>query len=452
MKRSSPRGGSRGGLTRLPLRWRVAALAGITIALLAVLASLTAFWVVRRSLIGDLQESLREDVQNVAALYAQGGPGAAGASLAGPTGGVIVQLYDRQGALLAASTSEFESADAILPQPAVLIESGVRDWAGDLAGRQVRAAIAPFEFGSAVVIAETSFIARALGQLGRALFVTALALVLISALAAYLLAAAAIRPIRHLARQAARLGPERLEPIRYSGPADELGLLAGALNGLIGRLKESLDAQRQFLAETSHELRTPLTSLQGYLDRASRRASPEVARELADARRISYAMSRLIRDLLQLSRGELVQDLVPHLVDAYSDVLSPIAEEFPGVRVEGREGEAMLLGDPERLRQLIRNLTANAVRAAGSTAGVTLLLEPGAGVVELVVRDTGPGVPEEVRERIFEKFYKGQGGGTGLGLAIARQIAELHTGSIRVEGAPGRTEFRVRLPTADVPD
>ena len=442
-------GRSRGNL---PLRWRIAGLAGMTIALLAVLASLTAFWVVRSSLLGDLQESLRDDVQKVATLYARGGPGAAGASLAGPTGGVIVQLYDVQGMLLAASTSEFESQDGVLPQTAVRIETGVRDWSGELVGRPVRAAIAPFEFGSAVVIAETSFIARALGQLGRALLVTALVLVAISALAAYLIAAAAIRPIRHLARQAARLGPERLEPIRYRGPGDELGLLAGALNGLIGRLKTSMDAQRQFLAETSHELRTPLTSLQGYLDRASRKASPEGASELADARRISYAMSRLIRDLLQLSRGELVQELVPHLVDPYSDVLAPIAEEFPGVSLEGKEGDSMLLGDPERLRQLIRNLTANAVRAAGSTEGVTLLLEPRSRAVDLVVRDRGPGVPDEIRERIFEKFYKGPGGGTGLGLAIARQIAELHRGTISVDSVPGRTEFRVTLPTADVPD
>ncbi|MEX2535003.1 MAG: HAMP domain-containing sensor histidine kinase [Trueperaceae bacterium] len=435
----------------LPLRWRIAALAGVAIALLSVLASLTAFWVVRSSLLGDLQESLREDVLTVANLYARGAPGAAGASLAGPTGGVIVQLYDIQGMLLAASMAEFEREGAVLPQETVRIEAGVRDWSGELAGRPVRAAIAPFEFGSAAVIAETSFIARALGQLGRALLVTALALVLISAVAAYLIAAAAIRPIRHLARQAARLGPERLEPIRYRGPSDEVGLLAGALNGLIGRLKTSIDAQRQFLAETSHELRTPLTSLQGYLDRASRKASPEVANELADARRISYSMARLISDLLQLSRGELVQELIPHLVDPYSDVLSPVAEEFPGVVLEGSEG-AMLLGDPERLRQLVRNLTANAVRATGSPEGVRLVLEPRGYAVSLVVRDNGPGVPEEIRERIFEKFYKGPGGGTGLGLAIARQIAEMHQGTISVDSAPGRTEFTVTLPLADVPD
>jgi two-component system OmpR family sensor kinase len=437
---------------RLPLRLRIAALAGAAIALLAVLASLTAFWVVRSSLLGDLQQGLRSDVRRVASLYAGGGPGVAGASLAGPTGGVIVQLYDAQGSLLAASSAEFEQPGAVLPASVARIETGVRDWSGQLNGRPVRAAVAPFEFGSAAVIAETAFIAGALAQLGRALLAAALVLVLASAIVAYLIAAAAIRPISLLARQASRLGPERLEPIRYLGPQDELGQLAAALNDLIGRLKESLRAQRQFLAETSHELRTPLTSLQGYLDRAARKASPEVARELSDARRISHAMARLIRDLLQLSRGELVQEMIPHLVDPFADVLVPVAEEFPGVALEGTAGSAMLLGDPERLRQLVRNLTANAVRAAGTSEGVTLALETRPGEVSLLIRDTGPGIPEDLRERIFEKFYKGPGGGSGLGLAIARQIAEAHQGTITLESEPGRTEFRIELPSADVPE
>jgi two-component system OmpR family sensor kinase len=72
--------------------------------------------------------------------------------------------------------------------------------------------------------------------------------------------------------------------------------------------------------------------------------------------------------------------------------------------------------------------------------------------VGLVVRDTGPGIPEELKERVFEKFYKGPGGGSGLGLAIARQIAEAHRGKITLESEPGRTEFRIELPSADVPD
>lgn len=440
----------------LALRWRIAALSSAAIALLSVVAAGTAFWVVRDGLIGDLQRSLREDVRAVADLYAAGGPGAAGASLAGPTGGVIVQLYDAQGGLLAASSSRYERAEAVIPAEVLQIEAGVRDWSGELGGNQVLAAISAFEFGSAAVIAETDYIAGALAGLGRALLVTALVLILLSALVGYLIAASAIAPVRNLARQAAELGPQRLEPIRYRGPPDEVGQLAATLNDLIARLKESIDSQRQFLAETSHELRTPLTGLQGYLDRASRKAGPEVARELAEARRISQAMARLVGDLLQLSRGELVKEMTPHLVDAHVDVMAPIAQEFPGVELEvDGDGDKMVLGDPERLKQLVRNLAANAVRAAGGPGGVVLAVRGGGSAespVELIVRDEGPGIPPEAQERIFEKFYKGPGGGSGLGLAIARQLAELHGGSIRVDSRPGRTEFRVSLPAADVPD
>ena len=255
-----------------------------------------------------------------------------------------------------------------------------------------------------------------------------------------------MRPITELAGLAAQLDPNHLEEIAYRGPKDEVGQLNEVLNGLISRLKVSIDAQRTFLAETSHELRTPLTSLQGFLDRAVRRADPEVREELNDAKRIAQTMARLVADLLQLSRGELVREVVPHLLDPYTDLLEPVAEEFPGVGLVGSPGE-LLLGDPERLRQLLRNLTANAVRATGDPGAVVLRLETQPDCITLEVADRGPGIPPEALPHIFDKFYKGAGGGAGLGLAIAKQIAEVHEGRIIVKSLAGEgTLFRVELP------
>ena len=171
----------------------------------------------------------------------------------------------------------------------------------------------------------------------------------------YLVAAAAARPVTQLATAAAQLGPNQLTPIAYSGPNDEVGQLSTVLNDLVERLKVSADAQRTFLAETSHELRTPLTSLQGFLDRAVRHAPDELRGELRDAQRIARAMTRLVADLLQLSRGQLVREYTPHLLDPATDILEPVAEEFPGVRLEAEPG-SLLLGDPDRLKQLVRNL------------------------------------------------------------------------------------------------
>jgi two-component system, OmpR family, sensor kinase len=263
-------------------------------------------------------------------------------------------------------------------------------------------------------------------------------------------ATAIVGPIRRLAQAAQRLGPDRLEPIPDVGPRDEVGALTEVLNDLLARLRGALDAQRAFLAETSHELRTPLTSLRGFLERASRKADPEVRRDLDDALRVAAGMSRLVADLLQLSRGEIVREADPFLLDPVADVLLPVAEEFPGLRVEGETG-ATVMGDPARLAQLVRNLAANAVRAAG-VEGATLRAFAAGDEVVLQVHDVGPGVPSELQAKVFEKFWTSGGGGVGLGLAIARQVARAHGSDLELVSRPGDTTFSVRLPRMELSD
>ena len=458
----------RGGI---PLRWRIAILSSLAVALLSIVAAFIAFAVVRSSLTGDLQRSLREDVIRVAQDYG-GVTGAEGDVVEdeaaettgtqeedstlqippqGPTGGVVIQLYNAAGTFIAASDDDIQdytADDPMIPVSVVASASEeIIDWRGTLAGRPVRAALAPVSFGVVAVVSPSTYIGTALNQLARALAITGTALILLSSLIGYLVAAAAMRPITQLASLAAQLDPNHLAPIDYRGPKDEVGQLNYVLNDLIVRLRASMDAQRSFLAETSHELRTPLTSLQGFLDRAVRRAPPEVRSDLEDVRRIARTMSRLVADILQLSRGQLVREFVPHLLDPYYDILQPVAEEFPGVHLDA-EPESLLLGDPERLRQLIRNLTANAVRATGDPEKVILTLRQLDHSLILSVCDSGPGIAPDILPNIFEKFYKGAGGGAGLGLAIAKQIAEVHQGDIEVESVYGQgTTFRVTLPT-----
>jgi signal transduction histidine kinase len=426
-------------------------LASLAIGLLAAIASLTAFVVVRESLRGTLQEALDADAARVADLYRAGAAGSARDQLAGPTGGVIVQLYDPLGELLVASEPRFAVADAAVPRETL---AGARDlpraWRGQLVGRPVQVAMRPFEFGVVAVIGDTGFIGDSLARLARALGWATVALVALSALVGSAAALEIVRPIRRLARAAQRLGPDHLEPIPDLGPRDEVGRLTGVLNDLIGRLRDALDAQRAFLAETSHELRTPLTSLQGFLERAARKADPEVRRELGDAQRVARGMARLVGDLLQLSRGDAVREVDPFLVDPVRDVLRPVAEEFPGVKVEGDAG-LTVLGDPDRLRQLVRNLTANAVRAAGP-GGVTLRAWVADGAVVVEVHDVGPGVPPELQATVFEKFWTTGGGGAGLGLAIARQVARAHGSDLTLASRPGDTTFTLRLPALEVED
>ncbi len=434
----------------LPLRWRIALLTALAIAALSLAAVVIAFGVLQAAMLNNLQRGLRADAETVVSVYQDGSAGTPQDEVRGsPTGAVLVHLYDNQGHLLAASNDD-ESLEAAIPTEFVVAahQGGVaRDWKGSLGGEPVQAALEPYDLGVIAILSPIDFIDTALRQVAQALLLTAVGLIVSSALIGYAVAAAAIRPIRQLALLAAQTDPQDLRTLPYEGPNDEVGKLSAVLNDLILRLKAALDAQRSFLAETSHELRTPLTSLQGFLERASRRAGPDVRRDLSDARRIAQTMSRLVADLLQLSRGELVREIVPHLLDPYRDILEPVAEEF-GVRLRGQPG-ATLIGDPERLRQLLRNLSANALRAAGKPAKVELALESAPQRLILAVRDEGPGIPPEQLGRIFEKFYKGPGGGAGLGLAIAKQIADAHGASLTVESKPGETVFRVALPILD---
>lgn len=429
----------------LPLRWRLVLLVGVATVLLSVTALGSSYLVVRSSLHADLRSNLREDARRVAELYGSGEPGSAGDGLSGPTGGVTVLLFDAGGRFLVSSSAAGAAWGPLIPPADVVAATGgIRDWQHSADGLELLAALAPFELGVAGVISDTAFIQAALARIARVLALVGLGLVAASVLIAWLVAGTVMRPIRQLARQAARLGPDNLSPITGTGTDDELGLLSGVLNLLIGRLKEAMDTQRQFLLETSHELRTPLTSLQGFLERARRRGGQEVRQELSAAMRIAGNMSRLVEDLLQLTRGESVRELDLHLVDPRADLLLPVAAEFPGVTV-GEGPELLLVGDPGRLLQLVRNLTANAVRAAGAD-GTELLLSASGTHAQLTVRDRGAGIPEAEQTRIFEKFFRGEAGGAGLGLAIARQITEQHGGRISVASQPGLTEFRVELP------
>ncbi len=445
------------------LRWRIAIFSSLAIAFLSILTSLAAYVVVRSSLVGDLERSLLEDVTRVAAAYdpaqtdtvtEEAGAGFQPESAA--TGGVIIQLYSDSGAFLVASNDAADEAPESLMLPAEVVVSALREmqsWQGEINGEPVQAALSPVPLGAVngvvAVLSQADYIGEALGQLARVLALVAVALTLLSIGLGYLVAAAAARPVTQLAAAAAQLDPGNLLPIDYSGPDDEVGRLSGVLNDLVVRLRTSIDAQRTFLAETSHELRTPLTSLQGFLDRAVRRSPLSLRAELEDAQRISHSMSRLVTDLLQLTRGQLVREYTPHLLDPKTDILKPVAEEFPGVRLEASPG-GLVLGDPDRLRQLVRNLTANAVRATGNPRKVTLGLVAADEHVVLLVRDRGPGIAEDLLPHIFEKFHKGVGGGAGLGLAIAKQIADVHGGTIEVESFRGRgTTFRVTLPAVE---
>ena len=217
------------------------------------------------------------------------------------------------------------------------------------------------------------------------------------------------------------------------------------------QLAESLTLQKTFLAETSHELRTPLTALLGYLRRLKRETAPSLSapqmQTLDDALRVAQNMTRLVNDLLQLTRGELVQSIEPHFLDL-AGLLHAVGRDY-GVQVQAPSLE--IVADPGRLTQVFVNLVSNAVRVCGSPELVQVDARQHGQEIVIEVIDRGPGIPDPVKPLIFGKFYRGKGAGSaGLGLTIAQQVVQAHGGRLVVRDTPGGgATFEVRLPAYD---
>lgn len=243
----------------------------------------------------------------------------------------------------------------------------------------------------------------------------------------------------------ARLQARLLEVERLKGVAERQ---SQRLEVQAKQLEEALNLQKTFLAETSHELRTPLTALLGYLRRADREAGG--SQVIADAQRVTENMTRLVNDLLQLSRGELVQSVEMHFMNL-GNLLRQVGRDF-GVRVDVQDVE--IVGDPGRLTQVFVNLVSNAIRVCGTPDKVFIDMHLRPGEVEVNVIDSGPGVPDHIKPRIFDKFYRGkEAGSTGLGLTIAQQVVTTHSGRIDVLDTPGGgATFQVRLPLLEEDD
>ncbi len=278
-------------------------------------------------------------------------------------------------------------------------------------------------------------------------------------LAGYLLAARTAAPLRRMASTAAAVDAGDLKPRigAEDSAAVELRTLAEAFDHMLDRLEAAFSRQRRFVADASHELRTPLTAIRGQLEVLARQPAPsgeEVRRVEGHALREMARIERLIDDLLTLASLEEAGPLERSPLPLLPYLRELVRDGDPGPRPTlGEVAAGSLSADPERLRQVLRNLLANARRHAGPEGRVELSAVARGSLLALRVDDDGPGIPEAERERVFDRFHRvggardrGSGGG-GLGLAIARSIVELHGGRIHAEGSPlGGARFEVELP------
>jgi signal transduction histidine kinase len=281
--------------------------------------------------------------------------------------------------------------------------------------------------------------------------------VLVAALT-YSAVSRSLRPVEAIRTEFSRISSSDLHRrVPIPGTNDEIGALAATLNEILGRLERDVTTQQRFVADAAHELRSPLAALSGQLelDSAARPGDTVTSSALEQSRRLQH----LVDNLLLLARYDARRTPPMRLVDLDEVALEEISWLRPTVSVRidaSAVSAAQVRGDRDDLVRLVHNLVDNACRFASTT--VTVSLNEIGEHAMLVVSDDGPGVPTEDRQRIFERFARGdeardrRTGGTGLGLAICAEIVEHHHGSIRVmPSESGGASFTVTLPAAIVP-
>jgi two-component system OmpR family sensor kinase len=277
----------------------------------------------------------------------------------------------------------------------------------------------------------------------------------------------AMRPIGQLTDAAREIERTR-DPSRHiphPEADDEIAELARTLEGMLGALdsarsetEAALARQREFVADASHELRTPLTSVLANLELLTDELSGEQADSAKAALRSTQRMRRLVGDLLLLARADAERrrpkrptDLAQVLTEAAGE-LGPVAEDHE-LMVD--PSPAVVDGIRDDLHRLVLNLLENAVRHTPPGTRISARSEVIDGRPTLFVEDDGPGIPAELRRRVFERFVRGGGDtaggarGTGLGLAIVRAVADSHAATITLDTPPGGhgTRFTIAFPT-----
>jgi two-component system, OmpR family, sensor kinase len=314
------------------------------------------------------------------------------------------------------------------------------------------------------------------------LLVGAIVLLLLGGLA-YVVVRTSLRPLQQVEQTAAEIAAGDLtRRVPESDARTEVGRLSRAFNAMLSQIESAFRAReasehsalaseermRRFVADASHELRTPLTSIRGFAELYRQGAVPDPESLDRVMRRVEDEASRmglLVEDLLLLARLDQQRPLALEPVDLLevagdvvhdARVLAP--DRTIGLELLG-ESAPVVLGDESRLRQVVMNLVSNAVThtPAGTPVAVTLEVTPaeddGPDRVLLAVTDHGPGLSEEDRAQVFERFYRADpsrtraAGGSGLGLSIVAALVAAHGGRVGVQSSPGEgSRFLVELP------
>ncbi|MEX6504145.1 sensor histidine kinase [Pseudomonas zhanjiangensis] len=441
------------------LRGRLLRRLALLLAVILLLSSLSAYWSARRAADTAYDRTLLASARAIAeGLYSDDGklkanvPYVALDTFAYDSAGrIYYQVLDQHGDLV----SGYENVPATPPGTArtddypALAHFYDADYRGQ--GVRVVSLLQPVSEPQLNGIAEIR-VAETLGareRLARELLVGTLwrmGLLSCSALLlVWLAVSAALRPLESLRRSVAGRASDDLRPLPDAGLPRELRPLVNALNQFNERLRDLFERQSQFIADAAHELRTPLAALKARVELGLRAQEPAAwRRTLDEAAQNTDKLTHLANQLLSLARIESgaralaeggAQRLdLSRLARELGLALAPLAHARGVSLALEAEQPVWLLGEPTLLNELLCNLVDNAL--AHTPAGGNVVLRVRAPAV-LEVEDDGPGIPEEDRERVFERFYRRstQGSGSGLGLAIVGEICRAHQATISLHGA-----------------
>ncbi|MGZ5182725.1 MAG: sensor histidine kinase [Ramlibacter sp.] len=395
-------------------------------------------------------QSLSESARALAAGLGRGAPALLAAGGGDGVDATWYSVRDRGGRLVAGEPD----------LPLAGMAAGVHDAA--MRGEPVRVAVVtvPAMQGSRVAVART---VRARTQMRDALVRTLVSLQVVVSLAlaglVWFSVSNGLQPLARLRAHMDRRGNADLDPLDEQGLPGELGPVVAAFNDLLGRAAAGARAQQEFQANIAHQLRTPLAGLKLQLEWLAEHHKDD-AQTRASVELMLRANERLIREtnqLLALARAEPshfetarleLLDLSALVSDAVQAFVDQAGQR--GIDLGFALEPVMIRGDRHLLRDLLDNLVDNALRYSPPGASVTVRAGIAAGAPQLVVEDTGPGIPPAQRARVFQRFVRleERTTGSGLGLAIVRDIAHVHGAQVELGSGPGGegAVFTVRFP------
>lgn len=286
------------------------------------------------------------------------------------------------------------------------------------------------------------------------------ALALLGGVATYFISGHALRPIREFSDKIEKVQAQNLADSRIEeNQVKELNQLSVSYNRMLERLSDAFEIQRQFTANAAHELRTPLALMQVQLDLYHSNSHPgndaDTVQMIKMVTEQNDRLNKMVKTLLDMSELQTVgrddEIILDALVDEVLEDLEPLAET-KNIRLIGKCKDITMVGSDILIYRLVYNLVENAIKYNHSGGQVIVTADRKENHVYLSVEDTGAGIPEELKESVFEPFFRvdksrsRELGGVGLGLALVREIVRVHDGSITVKSNPsGGTIFEVVL-------